>query len=314
MDQLTQHTINTPYMVGPVHCYTGNLAGELVLFDTGPPTPEGEKYLRENVDLENLKHVIVTHCHIDHYGLTHWLERCSDAQIYLPELDCLKISQHDRRMAEMYTMLSSLGFDGEYLESLQEIFLSGVLFPPFPENYLVAETEIPDHLGVDVISCPGHSQSDLVYDGGDWVVTGDTLLRGIFQSPLLDVDLVTGDRFRNYEAYCKTVVKLGTMQGKTVYPAHRQYIGSIRETLIFYISKMLVRTEQIQPYKDEENVMQLMEKLLDGRKLDVFTMYLKASEIVFMKDFLEKPELLKSALQQIELFEEIEELYSLAVQ
>jgi hydroxyacylglutathione hydrolase len=73
MAGLTQHTINTPYMVGPVHCYSGVLAGELVLFDTGPPTPDAERYLRDHIDLKKLRHVIITHGHIDHYGLAFWL-------------------------------------------------------------------------------------------------------------------------------------------------------------------------------------------------------------------------------------------------
>ena len=75
MTMLTQHTISTPYMVGPVHCYTGTLAGELVLFDTGPPTEEGRRSLQEQIDLAKLKHILITHCHIDHYGQADWLEK-----------------------------------------------------------------------------------------------------------------------------------------------------------------------------------------------------------------------------------------------
>lgn len=37
----------------------------------------------------------------------------------------------------------------------------------------------------------------LVYVGDEWAVTGDTLLKGIFQTPLLDVDLIHGGRFNN---------------------------------------------------------------------------------------------------------------------
>ena len=33
-------------MVGPVHCYSVELDGELVLFDTGPPTRAGELFLQ----------------------------------------------------------------------------------------------------------------------------------------------------------------------------------------------------------------------------------------------------------------------------
>lgn len=312
MAGLTQHTINTPYMVGPVHCYSGMVAGELVLFDTGPPTPEGERYLRENIDLANLRHVIVTHCHIDHYGQAHWLERNSNATIYLPYRDYLKISEHERRMEEMYNLLFDLGFSREYLAGLRQIFDSGALFPPFPQNYKVAEKELPARLGIEVIDCPGHSQSDLVYAGEDWAVTGDTLLRGIFQSPLLDVDLESGDRFNNYAAYCSSIVKLAGLRNRKVLPGHRHTIAGIDDTLLFYISKLLVRVEQLWPYKDEENLMVLIDKLLGGRVQDIFHFFLKASEVVFMKDLLSEPEMLRRALEEIGLFDQVDELYHAA--
>jgi 2,4-dienoyl-CoA reductase (NADPH2) len=312
MAGLTQHTINTPYIVGPVHCYSGSLADELVLFDTGPPTPEGERYLRTHIDLKNLRHVMVTHCHIDHYGQTAWLERNSDATIYLPYRDCLKIAQHDQRLVGMYQLLSDLGFDGQSLAGLRRIFDSGALFPPFPKNYRVAETEVPARLGIVVVNCPGHSQSDLVYVGEDWAVTGDTLLRGVFQSPLLDVDLETGARFNNYAAYCATLVKLGGLRGRRVLPGHRQFVVSINETMLFYVSKLLLRVEQLRPYKDEKNLVVLVDKLLEGRSQDVFHLYLKASEAVFMKDLLREPEKLREALEKIGLFDQVKELYSAA--
>lgn len=311
--QPLQHTVNTPYMVGPVHCYTAELGGELVLFDTGPATQEAEQFLRSSVDLDRLKHVVITHCHIDHYGQSAWLGQNSNATIYLPEKDCLKIKNHDRRIEEMSNLLLDLGFGDEYLDQLQKIFESDALFPPFPEEYLPAETDLPAHLEIESIGCPGHSQSDLVYVGKDWVITGDTLLRGIFQSPLLDVDLTTGRRFENYKAYTKTLRTLASFRLKTVLPGHRQTIKSIDATLLFYISKMLFRARQLHPYRDEENLFLIIEKLLGGRMKDVFHIFMKASEIIFMKDFLAKPELLRNSLEAIGLFKEVSSLYYEAV-
>lgn len=313
MTKLTQHTINTPYPVGSVHCYTGVFAGELVLFDTGPPTPEGRRYLLENIDLAQLKHICITHCHIDHYGQAHWLEKNYRAALYLPYRDCLKITGHNRRMGEMYQLLADVGFDKAYLDGLQQIFDSGVLFPPFPKQFLVAEEDLPARLGIEMLACPGHSQSDLVYFGEDWAVTGDTLLRGVFQSPVLDVDLQTGGRFKNYEAYCTSIVKLAGLAGKTILPAHRKRVDSVKKVLVFYISKMLGRAAQLYPYRAEENVMHLIDTLLEGRMKEIFPIYLKASEIIFMKDFLNQPELLRRALEQIDLFDEVAGLFHAAV-
>jgi len=304
-----QHTINTPYIVGPVHCYTAEFAGELVLFDTGPPTPEARQFLHDNVDLSRLKHVVITHCHIDHYGQAAWLGQNSDATIYLPEQDCLKIDTHERRMDEMYSLLRDLGFGEEYLSQLREIFDSGTLFPPFPREYLPAESDLPNHLGIEMVGCPGHSQSDLVYFGKEWAITGDTLLRGVFQTPLLDVDLLEGGRFENYKAYTETLRKLASLRSKTILPGHRQKIESIDATIRFYISKMLLRVKQLHPYKDEENLLLVIEKLLGGRMGEASHIFMKASEIIFMKDFLQRPGLLKNSLQAIGLFEEISPLY-----
>jgi hydroxyacylglutathione hydrolase len=308
-----QHTINTPYIAGPVHCYTAELGGDLVLFDTGPPTAEAKQYLRKNIDLGRLKHVIITHCHIDHYGQAAWLEKNSDTTIYLPYRDCLKIENHGKRLDEMYQLLIELGFGEDYLNQLRTILDSGALFPPFPEKYSAAERDLPRHLGIEVVGCPGHSQSDLVYVGKDWAVTGDTLLRGVFQCPVLDVDLKLGGRFENYSAYCATLQKLAVLGSKVILPGHRKGIKSIDSALLFYVSKMLSRARKLHPYREEENLFLIVKKLLGGHMTDVLRVYLKASEIFFMKDFLHRPELLRDSLEAIGLFEKVSALYHEAI-
>ena len=227
----TQYTVDTPYMVGPVHFYTIDLDGELVMFDTGPPTEEGTLFLQDHVELERLKHVIITHCHVDHYGQAAWLHANSDAAVYFPYRDILKIKQHEKRLEKMYELLSGMGFDEGYLVRFRESFNRGTVFPPVPASYLVAEHDVPDRLGINILGCAGHSQSDLVYTGNSWAVTGDTLLRGIYQSPLLDVDLENGGRFNNYQSYCRTLYNLAQLRDKTILPGHRQTIESVDATI-----------------------------------------------------------------------------------
>jgi 2,4-dienoyl-CoA reductase (NADPH2) len=312
VNRLMQHTIETPYMVGPVHCYTADVEDELVLFDTGPPTPEGRRYFSEHIDIDQLRHVIVTHCHIDHYGLASWLEQNSDATFYLTYRDCLKIEQRESRIDGIFSLLQAYGFSDQSRTVLRELFESSALFPPFPRRYKVAERDIPQHLGIEVVSCPGHSQSDLVYLLDDSAVTGDTLLDGIFQSPLLDFDLEKGHRFNNYEAYCTTLLKLAGLSGKKILPGHRRSIISVRETLANYVHKLLQRARHLRPYREVDNLPYVIEKLFEGRVSDVFHSYLKGSEIVFMQDFLARPELLRGALEKIGLFASCKTLYQQA--
>lgn len=300
----SQYTIETPYMVGPVHAYTLEHDDDLILIDTGPPTDSGRAFLREQIDLERLKYVLVTHCHIDHYGQAGWLAANSDAVVYLPRRDILKHEHQENRLQVLFSLIGELGFDDAYLEILRERF-SSTMMPLFPKNYEVAEN-LPAKLGIEVFGCPGHSQSDLVYAGEDWAITGDTLLRGVFQSPLLDVDLEKGGRFKNYEAYCSSIVKLAGLETKKILPGHRFTVESAGETILFYISKTLQRLHRLAPYLRGNSVAQVIKDVFPSMT-DSFHIYLKSSEIVFMKDLLEKPELLSSALVQINLYEQVAE-------
>ncbi|THB75970.1 MAG: MBL fold metallo-hydrolase [Desulfobulbaceae bacterium] len=309
----TQHTVDTPYMVGPVHCYTVELDGDLVLFDTGPPTERAQEFLQKEISLDRLKHVIVTHCHLDHYGQSSWLEKNTEATVYLPFRDVLKIQQRDERMESLYQLLTEMGFDEHYLDDLRASFYRGVLFPPLPDNFRIAESDIPERLGVEVLGCAGHSQSDLVYATSEWAITGDTLLKGIFQSPLLDVDLEQGGRFNNYQAYCQSIIKLCSLQDRTILPGHRKKVENVDDIILFYISKTLVRANQIRPYITKYSIAEIINKLFGNSMTDPFHVYLKASEIMFLKDFLYDSDRLKSSLETIKLFAQVSDLFHKAL-
>ncbi len=299
----TQHTLATPYPVGPVHCYSSELDGELVLFDTGPPTAEARACLQRALPLKRLRHVIVTHCHIDHYGLASWLEREYGATVYLPYRDSLKVSRHAERMDKMSALLAELGYDDAFLKRFRAEIDTDLVFPEFPKAHKIIEEDLPHRLGVNVLPCPGHSQSDLVLTGPDWAVTGDVMLRGIFQSPLLDIDLLTGQRFRNYDAYCGSLLNLASLRDKQVLPGHRQSIESVDSNILFYVGKLLERSVRIKTLDVRLPVAELVPQLLGADLSHSFLVYLKASELVFIRDFLEQPELLHQSLQDISLYQ-----------
>lgn len=308
-----QHTLSTPYPVGPVHCYSAEIAGELVLFDTGPPTEETKKYLQKNLDFTRLKHIIITHCHIDHYGLAGWLEQKTEATIYLPFRDHLKIGRHTERLERMYGLMLQIGFEPAFLERFRVSMEDGTVFPPLPENFKIIEEGLPEQLGLQALPCPGHSQSDLVLVGADWAITGDVMLREIFQTPLLDIDLLTEQRFRNYDAYCKTLAKLATLRDKQILPGHRKSIDSVDSCLLFYVSKLLERAARLNKLPLSMNAVEVVTKLFKDDFNHPFLSYLKASEVIFIRDFLADPELLRKVLSDIGLFPQVAEKFDRAV-
>jgi 2,4-dienoyl-CoA reductase (NADPH2) len=308
---MQQHTVQTPYMVGEVHFYSTKLDGGLVLFDTGPPTSEGEVCLLENVDLKRLRYLFITHCHVDHYGLANFVLRQSDVEVFIPRRDAMKFSRHSERMERMGEILGGYGFGGAFSAQLRESFERHKVFPAIPERFRIVEDSdsLLHELGISYLPCPGHSQSDLVYLVGDAAVTGDCLLRNIFQAPLLDIDLESfAGRFKNYHAYCNSLLNLARLQGRRIMPGHRQYVTGVDAAILFYVTTLLERVEQLLPFR-ELAMNDIIEQLFKGRLVEPFFIYLKISEIVFMLDFIENPALLKASLEQIGLFDQVRALY-----
>jgi 2,4-dienoyl-CoA reductase (NADPH2) len=194
---------------------------------------------------------------------------------------------------------------------LRESFQRHKIFPTIPQRYRIVE-DAPDlaGLGIQWLACPGHSQSDLVYLVDGHAVTGDILLRNIFQAPLLDVDLATFQgRFRNYDAYCASLLKLAELRGQRIMPGHRQYVASVDEAILFYVTTLLERAAQVRPLRHLP-LTGIIEQVFRGRLTEPFFVYLKASEIVFMGDFLDNPGLLADSLQRIGLFDRVSGLYA----
>ena len=312
---MRQHTVQTPYMVGEVHFYSTELNGNPALFDTGPPTAGGEAGLVEAVDLPRLKYLFITHCHVDHYGLANLVLEKGGAQVYIARMDAVKFSRHGERLVRMTELLRQYGFDDAFVRQLRESFQRNKIFPTAPERYRIVE-DSPElaGLGIQWLACPGHSQSDLVYLVGEHAVTGDILLRNIFQAPLLDVDLATFQgRFRNYDAYCASLLKLAGLRGRRIMPGHRRYVDGVDEAILFYVTTLLERAGQVRPLRHLA-LTEVIERVFHGRLTEPFFVYLKASEIVFMEDFLENPGLLAASLERIGLFDQVSGLYAAVTQ
>ncbi|MDD2897275.1 MAG: MBL fold metallo-hydrolase [Desulfuromonadaceae bacterium] len=307
---MNQHTVQTPYIVGEVHFYSTELNGTPVMFDTGPPTPEGEACLHENVDLKRLKYVFITHCHIDHYGLANYILQRSDAEVFISRRDAIKLQHHSERMEQMGRLLNGFGFDNDFTMNVRESFRKNKIFPEAPERFrIIEESDVPAELGISYLPCPGHSQSDLVYLVGDTAITGDVLLRNIFQVPLLDIDLDSfSGRFKNYDVYCSTLLNLTRLRGCRIMPGHRQYVDDLDEAVLFYVRTLLVRVVQLLPLRGLA-MNTIIDQLFKGRITEPFILYMKISEIVFMLDFLENPTLLRASLEQMGLFDQVASLY-----
>jgi len=306
-----QHTVHTPYPVGEVHFYTTEINGELLLFDAGPLTSEGFECLRRQVDLSRLRYVFITHCHADHYGTAAHLARHTNAEILLPRRDAIMLRRREERLFHLEKLLFGYGFTRKEVDGFRSIAGGNNAFPAPTERFsVVEESGIPGAFGISWLSCPGHSQSDLVFRVGNYAVTGDVLLRNIYQSPLLDVDADTfNGRFRNYDVYCSTIAELVKLRGSTILPGHRYSVESVDHTIVSYVKKMLVRAGQVKKFADVESARDVVDQLFEVPLTNPFYIYLKVSEIVFVRDFLSDPGRLGDSLETIGLLDQVSELF-----
>jgi 2,4-dienoyl-CoA reductase (NADPH2) len=69
---------------------------------------------------------------------------------------------------------------------------------------------------------------------------------------------------------------------------------------------------RIKALDGRQSVAELVPKLLGTDLSHSFLVYLKASELVFIRDFLEQPELLRKALEEISLYQPLAKLFDSA--
>lgn len=307
---MRQHTIKTPYIVGEVHCYSTEINGELVLFDCGPPTPEALASLKEQLDLSRLKYLFITHCHIDHFGLAPFIQKESDARIFIPQAEHCRFQLGAQYLKAFADLMLDIGCNSDSVNFICKK-MAKELTMLVPGSYeIVEESDVPSRLGIRWLSCPGHSQSDLVYLHGRHAVTGDIMLRNIYQVPIYDIDMETNSvRFHNYNAYCASIQKLSQLRGLQIHPGHRWYVESVDETILWYVRKVLKRAHLIQEAAATDCIRTVMENLFGSLSIDPFLMHMKLSETVFTRDFLENPGQLKAALESLGLFEHIRAQY-----
>lgn len=308
---MQQHTIKTPYIIGEVHCYSTEINGELVLFDAGPPTTEAFDSLKSQIDVSRLKYLFITHCHIDHYGLATKITENSDARVFFPRNEVIRLQRRKECLDHLNHLLSELGCDEKITRHIQEKTELEYQNVSIPKHYeIVEESDVPSKLGIEWMSCPGHSQSDMVYIHEKSAVTGDILLRNIFQVPILDIDTTTfAGRFRNYDAYCKSIISLRRLKGYHINPGHRWHIDSIDTSILFYVRKILERAAQVLKYADGYSVIDIIRTLFGDILRNPFFVHMKISEIVFIQDFLANPCQLKSSLEYLGLFATISDMY-----
>ncbi|TDN37827.1 MBL fold metallo-hydrolase [Hymenobacter sp. UV11] len=144
-----------------VNCYLLETEDGLLLIDTGYPNSADKRFaaVRESGhDPALIRHLLLTHCHIDHGGSAAEVQRRTGARTYAHALDAPLIGQG---IAERPGTTRTPGLVNR-LVYLFFIKYAGTTYDPLPVDEPLAHGQVlPLAGGLEVIHSPGHSAGHL---------------------------------------------------------------------------------------------------------------------------------------------------------
>lgn len=244
--------LSTPYAVGPVNVYL--IVGAVpTLVDAGPATREGVEALRAGLATVGLgpadvRRVIVTHAHPDHYGGLALLGSEGRWEVVAHPRALLWMSGDpgmlEARVAFYARFLEQAGVPAPLLRAMER---EGLGLRSYPRGIAVhrflgegdrvqaGDSELVVH------HTPGHASSAICLSrtSDRLLLSGDALLGRISSNALVEpVDAWTGDRRASLLEYVRTLHRLSSLEVNLVLPGHGEpftdHRALVHERLAFY--------------------------------------------------------------------------------
>lgn len=245
--------IPTPFSVGSVNSYL-LLGAEPTLVDCGMKTPDAlaalEAGLADNgLTVADIKHVVVTHAHVDHMGCVGWIAERSDAMIWVNEY-CQRFANHladawRDRVEFMDTMLTRTGMSDKETRLIRRYFggmtamwdaVSAERTHVFP-----ASGSIPiGELEWQVLYLPGHAamQTGFYQPEQKWLISADCLL------PITPVPVIERDprnpteRSRGLAVHIESLHALAALDVVETFPGHGRSIENHQRLIASQIERI----------------------------------------------------------------------------
>jgi len=242
----------TPFPVGDINSYLvlpEPGSDELTLIDTGVKSPESFDALRLGMKehgfaLEQIRRILLTHAHMDHYGQARRLRDLSRAPVFAsaPEAERMRSfwspsAQRDERVLAWFRRWgvspeAALGDGGmsELARRLQDpIEVDGIL----ADGDRITFGDVT----LEVIATPGHCEGHVVfYDGARRLLfSGDHLLTDISPVPLLSIPKQEGEpRSKSLVRFLQSLERVESLEVDLTFPSHGDVIDDHRKLIAGY--------------------------------------------------------------------------------
>lgn len=221
----------------------------MTLFDVGAKFPEGREALIKGLEqlgysLKDIKRIIISHAHVDHFGLAAEIIAEGGAEVWAYEGAVERLEQHeDRWDAELNSLLDLyelLGVPKEFLGPFKKSRV-GVkrAAASVKVDKVLADGEVIDagNRHFKVLHTPGHSPDSIcLYNEKEGLLlSGDVLIESGASYLALDLH-PPGERKYPWrgclEDYMNSLDRLATLEIKRVFPGHGRPFARAQEIVL----------------------------------------------------------------------------------
>ncbi len=246
---------------GPVNVYAiEDQGGGLALFDAGLGTEKAEAWLRRSFDLAGLnlrdvRRILISHGHVDHYGAAELVRAESGAPIYLHPADRDKTRRAgawmDGPRQRYQTYLRRLGLADQVVRMLSEVYdKTQEIARPIEDTLPLLEGDVFHfaRFSARVLHVPGHSPGQvMLHDAAHRVLlSADHVLEKVAPSPF--IELGPGgeeDPHRSLLSYLGSARRTHALDVDWVLPGHNAPFRGHRPVLERFIGFYEQRVQRV---------------------------------------------------------------------
>jgi glyoxylase-like metal-dependent hydrolase (beta-lactamase superfamily II) len=221
--------IPTPFYVGPVNVYLIR-EDPLTLLDTGPVMDGSLQALRDGLkqlghQVSDIKRIIISHAHVDHFGLARDLADESGAEVFIHSWDAEAVTG-DGDYSRQESLLAAAGVPSDVIDKMKSGY--GEISQYARRIQKVTTLEDADEIAFDheslvVVHTPGHTPGSicLLRKSNRLVLSADTVLKNITPNPMLNADPIDpARRFQSLGEYMVSLARLKSLAPTLVKGGH----------------------------------------------------------------------------------------------
>lgn len=302
MNDLHSIVIPTPFPVGPVNVYLlDGLAPTLV--DAGPNTDEAMAALQAGLavhgyTLAEVRHLVITHAHPDHYGLAARIVAESGALVYSHQYNLALLAgdraEAGQRRAYYAQILQQAGVPLSVLAGMRGGFSAAAHYSQAVAVDVALNDKDVLTLGGapwQVLHTPGHARGHicLYHRRSGRLLSGDHLLRDISSNPVLEPPLPgETERPRSLAQYLHSLERVAALEVAIALPGHGAPITNHRGVITQRVRFHRQRVEEIATILGEgpQTAFQIATALFSD--LWGIQVFLAVSEVIGHLDILEE--------------------------